>query len=501
MKRNYSKRKKRNYSKHKYSKRKYSKKRKTVRNNKTVRKNRTKINYNKKFYQKGGTDPQQILITGSDYGPDNDWLGNPILYYNITITTASGEEINISRRYSQFVELNKKLEDSGLMVPYVQATLPPKLGPATRFELVGERLLQAREEALQVYLNEVKEMGSMSWEFLQTLPFFMSEDTITSSPTPGAIEGSGLARQRSHPITSSERQSADHGEGSPIFDYLGSPPAEAKEAALLPAGIDTSVEMSTGVPWELEPESERLPVGCHPKNTTESAKEVQEKRQWTDLGGSLLHPQIDPTGELDYCINVCETDNITTLQIKTWNETTRPEDGLYLYNVSLRNPNEIKYYEFDQERPICGDTEILRIVNHNCLIDNETSIIAGLMVVKGNTVYLNNGSGHYRPDEECLTHVTDLITTFGYTPQVVRGYGLAMFKKLQLGDIADFDASGMGGLDEWGAHEQSQGIKDLAALAAAQKEIDLADLRRSRKGDDLPEEEVQSGAWVPGDDY
>jgi hypothetical protein len=127
------------------------------------------------------------------------------------------------------------------------------------------------------------------------------------------------------------------------------------------------------------------------------------------------------------------------------------------------------------------------------------------MVVKAEekVVYLNNGSGHYRPDVKCLDYVKSLISSFGYGSEIMT-YDSPSITEAQLttGRITPRRSVPSGSLVA-AASTLSPEMSYLAEKAALQREKDLAQYRASPHEPDLPEEDAE-GVWVPGgegDDY
>lgn len=76
-------------------------------------------------------------------------------------------------------------------------------------------------------------------------------------------------------------------------------------------------------------------------------------------------------------------------------------DGKYLYVISIKNPFKI----------IMVDKRIERkdYIYHNVLAEDKNVIIAGEIEIKDNLVLLDNNSGHYKPEVDCLDYVKELI--------------------------------------------------------------------------------------------
>lgn len=112
-------------------------------------------------------------------------------------------------------------------------------------------------------------------------------------------------------------------------------------------------------------------------------------------------------------------------------------DTPYIFAIKVSEPDKIYYYKDEiflevrrteeemrkayavLEQGVRGNRTTnrgwSRRVTHNCLTGNEDAICAGDFSLRNSKhIVINNGSGHYRPNPECLKYTKSLFQALGF---------------------------------------------------------------------------------------
>ena len=156
------------------------------------------------------------------------------------------------------------------------------------------------------------------------------------------------------------------------------------------------------------------------------------------------------TADKSCMYNLCyRTDNDETEINVEYNKLINNDDNVipgfrYIYVIRKDAPqtvyymNETESYYSDKTYYVCDESargidgkkgwygRTRKRINHNCLAHN-TNIICGgefeLIDSQSNTLRINNQSGHYQPNRECLNYAKCIFESLGYNTLIKNAIG------------------------------------------------------------------------------